>query len=114
MSIATREQHTVEIDGVSYVITALEATYGLDVMAEVQRLSMKQEAPSGLFMKSLIIKSVTVNNFQLDSKKFDLHFSRKYNQIFELFQEIVKFNFGEEGEEEGEEGPNGQGDTSEK
>lgn len=104
-----REQHTVEIDGNNYIITALEATYGLDIFAEVQRLSAKEESPSGLFMKSLICKSVTLNNIQLDGKKFDSHFSRKYNQMFQLFEEIIKFNFGSADEE----GPNVVSDISE-
>ena len=105
MNIREQKQMTIGTD--NYIITAFDATYGLDVLAQVQKLGMSGESPSGKFLKDVILKSVTVNNFQLDDKTFDKHFSKKYTQMFQLFEAIISFNFGDEND------PNGDSDTSE-
>jgi len=107
MSIIAREQHTITIDKTNYIITAFDATYGLRVMAQVQKMLDSGETPQPEFVKEVIMKSVTVNNMQLDEKGFNGHFSKKYKAMFELFNEILKFNFGDD------EDPNGESDTSE-
>lgn len=105
MNIA-REQHSVSIDGVNYIITALDATYGLGVLTKIQEAGINNTPIPAIVMKELIIKCVTVNSMQLDNKSFDNHFSKKYKHIFQLFEEITKFNFGDLSD------PNEQGDTS--
>jgi len=91
-----REQTTVFIGDNTYLITALEATYGLDVLNQVQKMALTGDSPSSAFVKEVIMKSVTVNNLQMNEKLFNTHFSKKYKEMFELFEKIIAFNFGEE------------------
>ena len=101
-----REQLPVEIDGDNYMITALPTSAGFETLAKLQELGEGQ-VPDALFLKKLIMTSVTVNNIQLDEKKYELTFSRKHKTAIKLFWEIVNFNF------EGLFDPNAEGDTSE-
>lgn len=88
-----------------YIIKALPAEYGLDVMGKLQTFG--SNPPAG-FMKDLVLRSVTVNNIQPTEEWFNKNFSRNYKELGELFQEICLFNFGED-----EDSPNGESVTSE-
>jgi hypothetical protein len=102
-----KDQHEY-IDGDNrYLITAFGATYGLEVMNKLGDFSRSETSPSAGFIKGVILHSVTHNSKVVDEKWFDSHFSRKYVEVQRLFSEIIKFNFGETGEDglpNGEEG----------
>ena len=98
------EQKDVTIGDCVYDITALPASYGMGVM---DRLMGGGDVKFSVTdMKQIILKSVKINNKSLDEKRFDVHFSRKYAEMTELFNEIMSFNFGELD-------PNDSGDVSE-
>lgn len=104
------EQTTVTVGENSYLITALDATYGLNALNQLMALeSSGVRNPPVAFVKELVLRSVKVNNMQPDEKWFNKYFSRNYKELYELFSEITKFNF-DFGEEDS---PNGESDTSE-
>lgn len=101
------EQKEVTIDGKIYILTAFPATLGLEIQMEMINLQMQ-----GLTYTSSLVEKAITNGASLASAKLtkaliDKHFSRRYNQMMELFAAIVEFNFGS-----GEEGPNERSDTS--
>lgn len=100
------EEMTKEIGKNRYLIKALPAMYGLSVMNTLQAL---EGNPSSEFMKELVLRSVTVNNIQPTEEWFNKNFSRNYKELYELFQAIISFNFGDM--EDGS--PNEQSVTSE-
>lgn len=107
MAIYVPEEITKEIGKNRYLIKALPAEYGLNVMNTLQAL---EGNPSAEFMKQLVLRSVTVNNMQPNDEWFNKNFSRNYKELYELFKAIVDFNFGEMGEEDS---PNVDSVTSE-
>lgn len=102
----TLEQTTITVGDNSYLITALPATLGLDVLAQLTSFSGQ---PPAQFMKEVILKSVKVNNKMPNEDWFNKTFSRNYKQLYELFGKITEFNFGDLSGEEG----NVESDTSE-
>src|SRR5690554_3205382 len=98
-----RETKEVVVNNTKYLITSLDATYGLDVMMRLTDIR------SASLVKEVILRSVTVNNIQPTEDWFSRHYSRNYQEAMELFQEIIKFNIGAEDEED----PNTEGGTSE-
>lgn len=105
MSIPVREQHTVTVGKNSYLITALTTSAGFETLAKLQEMG-DGGVPDPLFMKKLIMTSVTINNVAFTADSYELTFSRKHKEAMELFGAIVAFNFGDM------EDPNEQGDTS--
>lgn len=89
--ILIKEQHTVELDGRKFLITALGASAGLETMSKVMGNEGALSDP--LFMRKLITNSVTVDNVAIDDKKYELLFSRKLDVLIKLFEEILQFNF---------------------
>lgn len=104
MSIFIPEEITKKFGDTSYLIRALPAEYGLEVLRTLSEV----ENPTPKFMKEVIFKSVTVNNMQPTDEWFNKHFSRNYKELHDLFATIVEFNFGS-GEEDS---PNAEGGTS--
>lgn len=104
------EQTTVTVGENNYLITALDATYGLSALNQLMTWEIEgvRNPPVG-FIKDLVLKSVKVNNMQPDEKWFNKYFSRNYKELYALFAEITKFNFDFGGEED----PNGESDTLE-
>lgn len=86
------EEITKEIGKNRYLIRALPAEYGLNVMNTLQTF---EGSPSASFMKELVMRSVTVNNMQPNDEWFNKNFSRNYKELYELFKAIVEFNFGD-------------------
>jgi len=105
MTVAIKEQHTVDIGQNTYIITALGTSAGFETMKVLREVG-DEGIPDPLFIRKLIVGSVTVNNMPVTVEKYEQMFSRKFHEAIELFQAIVKFNFGVED-------PNVQGDTSE-
>lgn len=101
-----REQHTVVIGNETYLITAFDATFGLNVMSQLQKMGESNELPSGAFVKGVVLNCVSWKNKMMTEELFNTHFSKKYKELMELFKEILNFNFGEEG-------PNDESGTSE-
>lgn len=86
------EEIKKEIGGNRYLIRALPAEYGLEVMNTLQMLDGN---PTAAFMKELVMRSVTVNNMQPSDEWFNKNFSRNYKELYEVFKAIVEFNFGD-------------------
>jgi hypothetical protein len=98
--IIALEQKQVKVAGVNYLITALPAEYGLEVMNELY--SSDKEVHESFRIKEIILKSVTMGGVKFTSDAYDKHFSRKYKEIFELYNEIMSFNYGTTIEEDDE------------
>lgn len=98
------EEKTVTLGKNNYLLRALPADYGLEVL---NRLQATDSTPSAAFVKELVYKSVTVNNMQPTDEWFNKNFSRNYKELYDLFQSIVEFNFGDMTD------PNGGSGTSE-
>lgn len=102
------EQKEVTIDGKIYILSAFPATTGLEIQMEMMDLQSQGRAFSASVVEKAITNGAYLGSAKLDKKLIDKHFSRKYNQMMELFAAICEFNFGS-----GEDGPNDQSDTSE-
>ena len=81
------EQKEVEVGGEKYLITALGALKGLEYAPKLV------DADNKLIIQ-IITECVSHDNMPLSGEKFDKHFSRRYTAIYELFNEIVEFNWG--------------------
>lgn len=95
--IVTLPQKEVEIKGVKYLITALGATEGLEVITKLSSGDV-----DGKFIKAIILRSVTTEGIKRDEKWFDTHFARKYTAVQELYEAIIDFNLGEDPKDEGD------------
>ena len=102
------EQKEVVVGGSTYLITALDATYGLTVLNAL--MSMENSPPAN-FVKDVVLKSVKVNNIQPTEQWFNKHFARNYRELYELFGQIVNFNFDFDMNDP--DSPNVESDTSE-
>lgn len=98
--ILTLPQKELEVGGSKYLVTALGASEGLDLLAKLGTGDV-----DGKFIKELILKSVAVDGRRQDGKWFDIHFARKYKEVQELYESIIDFNLGDD--------PKDEGDTSE-
>lgn len=109
MSIITKETKDVTIGDTNYTITAFDATYGLGVFNQLAKIEIEGGMPPSDFIRNVILTGVTVNSVQKDKNWFEKHFAKNYNELWQLFNEIVAFNFG--GSEEGD-SPNADSDTN--
>lgn len=80
------EQKEVVIGGEKYLITAMGASEGLEYIPKIGK-----ETPS--MVKEAIIKYVSHQGVKFDVSRFDKHFSKKYSEIYDLYNEIINFNF---------------------
>lgn len=96
------ENKEVTINGNYYVITAMGATDGMVFLDKMINGDGKLPVTE---MRGVIIKYVKLGSKVITDKIYDTHFSRKYDELNQLFEEIMTFNF--EGTN-----PNDGGDTS--
>ena len=89
-----------EVDGVSYTITALPATKGLEFLERYQE-QIDSGKPDLSVMKQIICMSVTKDNKVISDKasgsalSFDILFARKLGHMRNLFNQVLEFNFGD-------------------
>lgn len=102
------EQKEVVVGGNTYLVTALDATYGLTVL---NALMTMESTPPANFVKEIVLRSVKVNNIQPTEQWFNKHFARNYKELYDLFGQIVNFNF--EFDVNNANDPNAGSDTSE-
>ena len=102
------EQKEIVIGANNYLVTALDATYGLSVL---NALMTMENAPPANFVKEVVLRSVKVNNIQPTEQWFNKHFARNYKELYDLFGQIVNFNF--EFDVNNANDPNVESDTSE-
>lgn len=108
-TVPIREQHSVEVGGDTYMLTALTTSAGFETMAKLQEMETAGTLiPDPLFLRKLIMESASVNNVAFDVNRYERHFSRKHANALKLFQEIIQFNFPELTQD-----PNADSDTSE-
>lgn len=85
-------QETIEVDGVSYLVTAMSATDGLKFMEREQE-SIDSGKTDLSVIKQVIIKHVAKDNVNITDKSFDIIFSRKLKHLQNLYKEVLKYNF---------------------
>jgi len=108
MSI-TLEQKEVTIGGKIYILQAFTTSLGLEIQNELIGLEQRGESFSASLIEKAVLNGAYIGSAKITKELFNKHFSRKYKDLMELFQQILVFNYGE-----GEEGPNAESDTSEK
>lgn len=95
--IQTLPQKEIEVGGVNYLITALGASDGLEVISKLTSGDV-----DGKFIKAVILRSVSVDGLRKDDKWFDVHFARKYVEVQKLYEEIIAYNLGEDPKDTGD------------
>lgn len=85
------EEKEVVINDTKYDVKALPAIKGLQLMTELEKAG---SMPPPDLVRAVVLESVTVNSIQPTDEWFNKHFSRNYKELYELFSEIVDFNFG--------------------
>ena len=88
------ESKEVTINGNYYVITAMDAVEGLDFITKM--ISNGGVLPEAKEIRQLVVKYVKLGGKPFTEKSFGTHFSRNYNELQELFEEFMSFNFGDE------------------
>lgn len=84
-------QESVNIEGVTYLITAMPATEGLKM------LETMQEGKADLAtMKQVICAYVSKDNMQITNQTFDVIFARKFEHLGLLYKAVLVYNFGDE------------------
>lgn len=99
-------QEEFEVGGHKYLITALGASEGLDLMAKLGSGDTDSK-----FIQGLVLRSISVDGKKQDAKWFNVHFARRYKDLNTLYEKIITFNLGEEEDEDGN--PKGESGTSE-
>lgn len=88
------QQEDVEVDGVSYMLTAWPASYAL-AFIEKNEESLSEGKANYQLMKDVVCSCVTKDNKQITSKSFDIIFSRKTKHLIALYQEVLNYNLGD-------------------
>ena len=89
--IQTLEQKEVQVGDDVYLLEAFPAKFGLTIMEEM----LKGENFSTSRMVDILLRSVSYQGRLFTEQTFNKHFSRKYKEVAELFNEVLVFNFGE-------------------
>lgn len=84
-------QETLEVDGVSYLVTAMPATKGLQFMETMQ--DGKADLAT---MKQVICAYVCKDNKSITNDSFDVIFARKFDHLGSLYKAVLVYNFGED------------------
>ena len=98
------ESKEITINGNYYVMTAMEAVEGMDFITNLY--ASPNGVPSAKDMRAAIIKNVKLGGKAFTEKSYGIHFSRNYEELSELFEAYMDFNYGEYD-------PNESGDPSE-
>lgn len=88
------QQKNVTIGGDQFVINQLPAMLGLTVQFDMERDGVTPQ-----LIQKVICSSVIFGSSLISDKVFDTKFAGKYNNLMDLFQECLVFNFTEEDEE---------------
>lgn len=86
------ESKEVTINGNYYVFTAMDALDGLDCMNKFMSIS---GIPPAADIRNIIVKNVKLGGKAFNEKSFGVHFSRNYEELMQVFEEYMAFNFGE-------------------
>lgn len=105
----TLEQKEEKVGDVLYILTAFPTMIGLEIQSEIMACTVAGLPFPPTLIKKAVCQGATIGSARIDDKKFDKHFSKKYQELMELFYKILAFNFG--GVED-EESPNEESDTS--
>ncbi len=97
-------QKEIEVDGESYILRTFPCMTGLSIQHRMGTEGMTPELTQYVIMQGVSKGSVTI-----DVKDFNTRFAGKYAHLFRLLGEVMKFNFPDMEEDEG----NVQSDSSE-
>lgn len=87
-------QESFEIDGVSYLVTAMAATKGLQFL-EAQQDNIDSGKTDLAVMKQVVCAYVTKDNTEITGQRFDVIFARKLGHLRNLYQAVLTYNFGD-------------------
>ena len=88
----------------SYTLKKFPTLVAMKLRRELYQIHQSGESvPPVEFQVKVICDGATVNNIQIDQKKFETHFRGKLDVMDQLFSEILDFNFGIKEEELGNE-----------
>lgn len=109
--IPTREQKQVEIGGKSYIVTKLPATKGLKYQkyflkvlgpAYIEANKSENSTMADVLSKVIehldeldeeVLKALVVDSIEMPASRFDIEFSGRLLDLFNLIKEIVFFNY---------------------
>ena len=84
----------IEVGGENFIIKQLPVMVGLEIQHKLMNGGSTPE-----LIRETICKGVQKGSASLDEKKFDKLFKGKYKQLYELFNEVLAFNFGDMGDD---------------
>lgn len=93
-------QEEIEVDGESYLVTALPATKGLEFLEKYQA-QIDSGKPDLSVMKQIICLSVTKDGKVISDKigksalSFDILFARKMGHMRNVFNQVLEYNFAD-------------------
>jgi hypothetical protein len=78
-----------------YMLVAFPAMTGLTILNEVMKVIGSTDGSEFKpeFIRIVIMKGSQLNTIAWTEKRFDDHFKKKYKEMYQLFQEILDFNF---------------------
>jgi hypothetical protein len=96
------ETKEITIKGDTYTLKKFPTIAGMKLRKELFTIHQNGESvPPVEFQIKVICDGATVNNIQIDQKKFESHFRGKLDVMDQLFSEILEFNFKSEEDVEG-------------
>jgi hypothetical protein len=85
-------QESVEVDGSTYLISAMPATDALEFMEK--HLTNVNDGKIDLStIKKTVCKYVSKDNMAISNSSFDIIFARKIPHLQRLFEKVLSFNF---------------------
>lgn len=84
--IFVRPTKEVEVDGITYKLTAFPAMEGLGFQFRLSN-------PGPQLIQEMIMKGVSKDSVAIDAVKFNHLFTGKLGHLMNLYQEVVVFNF---------------------
>jgi len=89
-TILALPQTEVEVDGVTYLITAMPASVSLEIVEELMKLEGAR--PGMALVKRIVCGSVSLNGADITAKTFDIIFSRKTVHLYKLVDAVIQWN----------------------
>lgn len=89
------ETKELEIGTNTYTLKKFPTVEGMKIRRELFQVHQEGAGvPPVEFQIKVICNGATVNNIQIDTKKFESHFRGKFEEMDRVFSEILDFNFG--------------------
>lgn len=86
------EQTEIEVDGITYLVSAMPTTKGLQFLEQFQE-ELDIGKDNQAMRKQVICNYVSKDNKMITAERFDIVFSRKYKHVQDLYKAVVTWNF---------------------